>query len=319
MLLTRTHTAQSMLAAAMLCLFAGYSSADDSAVRTAVLGFSERGEDIAGHGAKLTDLLFAELILVPQVELVERQDLAKAADELELNLTGMVATDKAVKIGQLSGAKLLVTGSIVQVDAKLVLVAKLIGTETSRVSGASVRGRLSDDFTELAAKLGSEIGRVLEKDLAKLVPNAKAEKDVVAELQRALKGKPRPTLFIEIAEEHVGQRTVDPAAQTELTRICDALGFEVLDPETADRSEADVVITGEAFSEFAVRRGNLVSVKARVEVKAVERATGKILASDRENKTVVDLAEHIAGKKALEQAATELARRVLPKAVGAKD
>jgi len=50
-----------------------------------------------------------------------------------------------------------------------------------------------------------------------------------------------------------------------------------------------------------------------MEVKAVEQATGKILAVDRQTVIEVDLSEIIAGKKALERASAKIAERILPK------
>jgi hypothetical protein len=78
------------------------------------------------------------------------------------------------------------------------------------------------------------------------------------------------------------------------------------------------VITGEGFSQFAARHGNLVSVKARVEIKAVDRKSNEVLASDREVTVAADLSEQIAGKSALEQAAAKLAQRLLPKLAESK-
>ena len=89
----------------------------------------------------------------------------------------------------------------------------------------------------------------------------------------------------------------------------------MIDPEEGLRSKADVLISGEGFSEFATRHGNLVSVKARVEIKAVDRLTDKVLTADRQTAVVVDLAEQVAGKAALQEAAAALAERVLPKLV----
>ena len=76
-----------------------------------------------------------------------------------------------------------------------------------------------------------------------------------------------------------------------------------------------MLITGEGFSEVAGRVGGLVSVRARVELKAVDRRSGTVLASDRETVMVVDVSEQVAGKSALQAAAAQLAERVLPKLV----
>ena len=50
-------------------------------------------------------------------------------------LSGAVKASEANKIGQLTGAKLLISGSVIQVDKKTYLVARIVGTETSRILG----------------------------------------------------------------------------------------------------------------------------------------------------------------------------------------
>jgi hypothetical protein len=117
---------------------------------------------------------------------------------------------------------------------------------------------------------------------------------------------------IQVTERHVGQRTIDPAAETELALFCRELGFTVVDNAPGSRGEADVLLTGEGFSEFAARHGQLVSVRARLELKAVERRTGRVLAVGRQTTVAVDMTEQIAGKTALQEAAAELASRILP-------
>ena len=136
--------------------------------------------------------------------------------------------------------------------------------------------------------------------------------DRIAVIKEALGSAKRPTVLVKVRERHVGQATLDPAAEVELIKFCRDTGFEVIDSQSGTSKQADVVIEGEGLSEFAMRRGNLVSVKARLEVKAVDRATDKV---DRQTAVEVDLTEQIAGKKALQDAAAAIAERLLPKLV----
>jgi TolB-like protein len=279
----------------------------------AILNFEERGLGVKDYGAKIGDLLFARLADKTQLQLVDRNDLKKTLEEIELNLSGAVKPGDGLRVGQLTGAKLLVIGSILTVDKKLVVVAKIIGTETTRVSVASVEGRISDDLQPLVERLGEKIVEMIDKNGDKLVAKAETPVDRIASLREKLGKGPRPSVMVRIPERHVGQVVADPAAQTELMKMFRELGFEVLDPEEASKGKADILVTGEGISELAIRRGNLVSVKARVEVKATDRKTGQVLVSDRQTAMVVDLTEQLAGKAALQEASAILATRMLPK------
>jgi TolB-like protein len=279
----------------------------------ALLGFEERGAGAKDLGPKVGDLLFAKLAAKPALYLVDRADLKKVLDEQLLGRAGAVKADEAAQVGQLTGAKLLVTGSVVQADKKLYLVAKLIGTETGRVAGASVEGAQSDDLGTLVGKLADAVADAVEAGGDRLVPRPAPAADRAAELSRRLGKAARPALMVQVGERHVGAPAVDPAAQTELGRIAKEAGFELVDPEEGAKGKADVLVTGEGFSEVAGRVGGLVSVRARVEVKAVDRRTGRVLAVDRQTAVVVDASEQVAGKQALQDAAAALAERVLPK------
>jgi TolB-like protein len=261
------------------------------------------------------DLLFARLAAKEDLFLVDRADMKKTLDELELNLSGAVKPAEATRIGQLTGAKLLVTGSVIPVDRRLVLVAKIIGTETSRVVAASAEGKSSDELGPLVDRLAEQVAEAVQKNADKLVARAAPVADRIAALNQKLKKAARPVVMVQISERHVGTARIDPAAQTEVTKFCTETGFEAIDPDEGLKARADVFITGEGISEFAARTGNLVSVKARVEIKAVDRKTGKVLAIDRQTAVVVDLTEQLAGKAALQEAAAAVAERMLPKLV----
>ncbi len=278
----------------------------------AVLPFQERGAEVKGLGPQMTDLLFVQLVTDPELVLVEREELTKVLEELELNLSGLVNPAQAVDVGHLTGAKILITGSVLQAGGHLYVIAKIIGTETSRVLGASVKGRPDDDLDRLARELATEVANTVKSRAADLVAKPVTRTDRLEMLREKLGKGPRPTVAIRVTERHVGQRTIDPAAETELALFCRELGFAVVDGEQGDRGQADVLLTGEGFSEFAARHGQLVSVRARLELKAVERRTGRVLAIGRQTTVAVDLTEQIAGKTALQEAAAELAPRILP-------
>ena len=104
---------------------------------------------------------------------------------------------------------------------------------------------------------------------------------------------------------------IDPAAETEFGKILTECGFELVDSKST--VEPGFELTGEAFSEFGIRRGNLVSCKARIEIKLRDLSTGAVVANDRQMHVAVDLSEQIAAKTALKNAARDLAYRIVPK------
>jgi TolB-like protein len=306
-------------------------------VPVAILPFQDRGGDpalprvagaVATDAAKVTDLLFAELVAEPALVLIEREDLRKLIDEQELNLTGLANPAEATRVGQLTGAKMLVTGSVVRADNSLYLVAKIIGTETSRVLGASVKGTARDDLGKLAEGLAAEIVKVVTERGGELLPKVVTREDRLAALKKALAAGDRPSVLVEIAEQHLAPTVVivpgapkpviDPAAETEVVLFAKETGFEVVDAGEGKRSDAAVLIQGEAISEPAVRHNNLITAKARLEVKALDRATGKVLAIDRQTTVATDLSEQVAAKTAIQEAAASVAQRLLPKIAGFK-
>jgi TolB-like protein len=305
-----------LMLAALLPGMPGALNAED-VYPAAILPFQERGADVQDMGAQVTDLLFANLVAKPELYLVDREDLDNVMKELELNVSGLVNSSQAAQVGQMTGAKILLTGSVLQVGTKLYVVAKIIGTETTRVVGASVIGGINDELDTLVEGLAEQVAQTIAERAGELVAKPETREDRIAALKKAIAGSETPVLRIQVQERHVGQATIDPAAETQLTLFANEAGFEVVDAEASPARKAHVQLTGGAFSEFNTRHGNLISVKARVEVKAVESATGHVLATDRQTAVAVDLAEHIAGKTALQQAAAEIAERLLPKLVEA--
>jgi len=297
-----------LISLGLLGLALGVRLAAQPVIPAAILPFNEMGDGVKGEGPKVGLLLFAELIARPELYLVEREDLNKALQEQEINLSGLVNPAEAVRVGYLTGARILITGSLIESGNSRFLVAKVIGTETSRVLGASVRGTRDSSTEVLTAELAEKIVTLLEERSGELLPKVVAPEDRIRNLTEALAGRELPTLSIRITEQHIGRQAVDPAAETEFQRYALDAGFTVLEPGQG----ATLRIVGEAFSEFASRRGNLVSVKARVEIKILDE-NNQVIAVDRQTRVAVDLSEHIAAKTALQEAGADLAERLLPR------
>jgi hypothetical protein len=277
----------------------------------AVFDFESKDEAVRDLGPKVATLVNANLSAEPQLITVERAELEKVLGEQELGLSGTVSPDSAAKVGQLTGAKVLVTGRVFKADEQTIIVAKIIGTETSRVYGEVVNGKPGAAITDLSAELAKKIAADVTQKGDTLVAKVESHEDRVAKIKRELGEKKLPAVSVKIPEQHFGQHVIDPAAQTELSLILQQCGFTVVDDLSTNKP--NVEITGEAFSEMGMRKGNLQSCRARIEIKAREVASGKILLIDRQTSVAVDLAEHIAAKTALQNGADELAERVIPK------
>lgn len=153
-----------------------------------------------------------------------------------------------------------------------------------------------------------------------LVPKVAAPKDRLESLEKAFakhNSEKFPSLWVSVAERHVGVQTVDPAVETELTRFATELGFTVIDPKEGSVGQADVTFTGEGFSETVGRVGDLVAERARVELKDVDRRSGEVIFADRHTVMLLGAAEQTAGKSALQEAAAVLAELALPKVIDA--
>jgi hypothetical protein len=308
----KTFLTYCLLAVAWLA--AGKMSAADEPLTVAVFDFASPDDAVHDLGPKIGALISADLSAEPDLELVERAELEKALGEQELGLSGTVSADSAAKVGQLTGAKVLVTGRVFQVGGNPVIVAKIIGTETSRVYGEVINGRTDAPITDLAADLAKKIAADITQKRDTLVAKVIPPEERIAKIKAAIAGKKLPVVSVKITEQHIGRLIIiDPAAQTEMSLMLQQCGFTVVDETSTNK--ADVAITGEAISEFGMAKGNLQSCRARIEIKARDVASGAVLAVDRQTSVAVDLAEHVAAKTALQNGAAELAERVIPELV----
>jgi len=279
---------------------------------TAVLNFQSSDETMDKQGAEIATLLEADLSTSEHVILVEREEVDTILSEQELGASGLVSADTAARIGSLTGAKVLVTGRLFAVGNQYMIVAKIISTETSRVYG--VTATLTDlaNLPQAAQDLSGKIDGVLATHHDVLVAPEESPDQLLQRLRGMLGQRPLPSVMVAISERDYTQPSMDPSAQTEIIMQLQALGFQIIDSQQSHK-KADILISGEAFSELGARHGDLVSSRGRIEVKVARTSTHELLWTDRETQVAVDLGNRTAGKAALEKAAQRLIERLLPR------
>ncbi|MEM2447258.1 MAG: hypothetical protein QW734_11450 [Candidatus Bathyarchaeia archaeon] len=160
-------------------------------------------------------------------------------------------------------------------------------------------------------------------------------------------GCPTIAVFVPetVVIERVPRRVPDPAAETELIRLFLRYGFKVVDlvhiallrktPEDLEKThelakralagdqtaireialdKVDILVVGEGLSTVTVFEAliipgqpNLQDARARLEIRAIEVSTGRILAAEAIHTGGLDFSPELAGKKSLQRAAEKIA------------
>lgn len=151
------------------------------------------------------------------------------------------------------------------------------------------------------------------------------------DLEALFAAKRFPRIMVVIPETHIGRKVPDPAGETEIIRKLLEKEFKVVDQKQialireneqvmaavegdtkqavllGKKYGAEVIIIGEAFSEYNTEMGGMKSCRARVEGRAINVDTGEIIATNGMEASGVDVSENVAGKVALRNAGGKLA------------
>lgn len=266
--------------------------------------------DTKNYGSKVTALVTADLTTEPNLIMLERSELNKALNEQAFGVSGMVSSDAAAKIGQITGVKVLVSGQVIMTKKDhLVIIANIIGTETARLFAAKVEGPAAN-LVELTTDLSAKIGQTIINQSTNLITGAKeSNADRLERIVKSAHGTNRPTVSVGFHHPK-GPQQPSFTANTEMGLILQKAGFVVVDGNS--ERKPDVMITGVVDCSGGPRRGALHTEHAVIEMKVQERRTGLIITMDRQESVAVDAAQVGAQRAAEALAVDELAERCLP-------
>jgi len=280
------------------------------------------------NAERLELLISSQLSDSGSVTLLERDSLSALVEERSLGKT-MSDDDMQVEHGEgLTGAQFLLGGSVLEHSTSIFFFGKIVNVDDGSMKAFTVSGRNYNPLEQIAEKAVSKVDSLIKKAAEKTDGGVEKISRMTL-LAEKLKTYDKPTLSVSIEEEHSNRSTVvdrsrnrrganqviDPAAETEFLVFSSESGFPVIDNDPQFKNYVDVLIIGEGFSEVSYRNGSAVGVTARLEVKAVSRTTGRVLAVDRQTSVVVAGSEMIGSKDALAKAAAAIAMRMLPRLV----
>ena len=269
-----------------------------------------KGDDAAASfGDEVTTLVTADLTTETNLVMLERAELTKALNEQAFGISGMVSSDAAAKIGQITGAKVLVAGQVMKTgDNHLIIVADIIGTETGRLFADKVEGA-ADNLSELTSDLSRKIAQTITGQATNLVtPEPESREDYLNRIVKNVQGTNRPSISIGIL--CYGHPWNDITVEGEIAAILLKAGFKVVDSNSDSKPDVEISGGGETLAES--NRDGIFSCSYGIDVKIQERKTGNIIGFDRQEGAATATGPMAATNAAKTKIVDDLCARLLP-------
>jgi len=127
-------------------------------------------------GDCLRELLIADLSSFAELAVVDRKHLDRILEEHELSLASLTGKETQIKVGRLTGANLLLSGTFTLVDSKIRIDAHLFDVATSRlVRSRRVTGKV-DEWLRAEQKLARALAQALGLEITEAHQRAIDEK-----------------------------------------------------------------------------------------------------------------------------------------------
>ncbi len=164
-------------------------------------------------------MLITDLAVWPEIKIVSRQLLGEVLREQWIQHRGMSRPDRAVKIGQLSGARFLVKGRVYPVDSSLTVDIHIIDVESGLVVRTTRATGTLETIPALARQLAQHLGKLFGQTANNSVQTTMSKSPLVS---------PKTRLNIPIEKPVAGAQDVEllDVSQTQLLPIDVALTLD---------------------------------------------------------------------------------------------
>ncbi len=282
-----------------------------------------KGVDV--EGPAITDQLGTMLSVMPQVTIVNRDQIKKVADEHQIALSGLVDTSSAVKLGKFVSAQYIVVGRASKIGQTFYLVLRIVDVETTVQTTVSAKAPAESGFGAVLQRLD----KPLTADIRRLQqPVAESGDNDLAKMRTVAQPFVGKVFLVSVEETHIGRPLEDPAAQMAIMQRLRSMGISVIVPKDPVQGwkesvlqtgrygdkKVDYLLEGEGVSAFAAQIHGLTSCRARVELRWIQVPGRAIDVSDRGVGAGVDLVEALAAKTALEEAGTQAVDAIVRRA-----
>ncbi len=177
---------------------------------------------VGAEGAAVTDQLNAMLAALPQVTVVNRDEIKKVAEEHQIALSGLVETPSAVKLGKFVSAQYLVVGRASKIGQTFYLVLRIVDVATTVQSTISAKAATESGFEAVLQRLSEPLTTVIRRLQRPATESTDTTLAELRELAQPLAGK---VLLVAVEETHVGRPLRDPAAQMAIMHRLRSLGL----------------------------------------------------------------------------------------------
>ncbi len=153
---------------------ASTASAEFKKTKIAVLDFQLQGmrNDSSDMGKIVAEWLITALVKEGRFDVIERRLLEKVLEEQKMGASGLVDESSASKLGRVLGAKIVITGSVMQFQKVMEVNARIIEVESSSIIAAeNVKStsavKLEDLVVQMAEKIIADFpleGYIVQRD-----------------------------------------------------------------------------------------------------------------------------------------------------------